>query len=72
MCYWILTSTALCIAKSTVIPIPDENLQSDSLKKRRIQFTNKVNDRIGNHENAVVNGETVDKDDLYHDALFLP
>jgi hypothetical protein len=72
MCYWILTATASYIARSTVIPIPDEDLQSDSLKERMNNFDCSIKDIIGNHDHAIVNSEVLNNDDVYCDALFLP
>ena len=69
MCYWVLTSTGKFIARSTVIPIPDVDLEVTTLKERMEKFTLSVNDVIGNHEKAVVEGEVISDDNIYADAL---
>ncbi len=69
MCYWILIENGNFIARSTVIPIPDVDLDVTTLKERMEKFTLSIKDVIGNHEKAVVQGETVSDDNIYADAL---
>jgi hypothetical protein len=70
LCYWILLENGQFIARSTVIPIPEEDLQSDGMKSRMKKFTDTVQDRIGDHRKAVVHGESVNDVDIYYDAFF--
>ena len=70
MCYWVLISNGNYIARSTVIPIPDEDTLSTSLKERMAAFTDSVHDVIGNHRWAIVQGESINEEDLYYDAFF--
>ena len=53
-----------------VIPIPDDDASSTSLKERMEQFTSAVHDVIGNHHRAILQGETINDDDVYYDAFF--
>ena len=70
MCYWVLVQSGNYIARSTVIPIPEEDALSTSLKERINEFTNSVHDVIGNYGRAIVQGETVNEEDLYYDVFF--
>ena len=70
MCYYVLTSKGTFIARSTVIPIPDIDLAATELKERMDRFTKSVDDVIGNHSKAVIQGETVNDDDVYNDSLY--
>ena len=70
MCYWILTGKGTYLSRSTVIPIPQEDMESDSLKERMKTYTASVHDVIGNHSKAIVRGETMNDSDIYHDAFF--
>ena len=70
MCYWVLNSGGNYIARSTVIPIPDEDLLSTLLKERMMTFTDSVHDVIGNHRRAIVRGESINETDLYYDTFF--
>ena len=71
MCYWILTHGAQYITRSTVIPIPDEDLADETLMKRMIDFTDSVEDTIGDHNKAVINGEVIDSDSKYSDTFYI-
>jgi hypothetical protein len=70
MCYWILTSNGEYIARSTVIPIPPEDLNSTILKEQMANFTESVHGEIGDHNKAVVKGETITEDDIYFNVFF--
>jgi len=70
MCYWILVENGQYLAQSTVIPIPGEELDSVQLKERLETFTKSVNDVIGNHTSAVIQGETVDGETMYFYAFY--
>ena len=70
MCFWILLPNGEFIARSTVIPIPDEDLANITLKDRMNKFTLQLHDSIGDHTTAVVKGETVNDDKIYYDAFF--
>jgi hypothetical protein len=70
MCYYVLTETGKPIARSTVIPIPDIDLNQSELKSCMEKFTLSVHDCIGDHNKAVIRGETINDDKLYHDAFF--
>jgi len=70
MCFWVLLPNEEFIARSTVIPIPDMDLNDAILKERMNQFTLKLHDSIGDHTTAVVKEETVNDDKIYYDAFF--
>ena len=70
MCFNILTDNGTFITRSTVIPIPADDLQSDSIKEQMTAFTTSVSDAIGDHKKAIVRGENINDDELYHDAFF--
>lgn len=46
-CYWILLSNGEFLARSSVIPIPDEDLESIELKERMAKFSESLHDVIG-------------------------
>lgn len=71
MCYYVLKSNGSFIARSTVIPIPDCDLQSNDVKEQMKVFTDKLHASIGNHDKAVINGAVVNSDDPYRDSLYL-
>lgn len=66
MCYWVLTEKGEAIARSSVVPVPDDDLQTTALQERMTNFTKSVHDKIGNHTKAIIKGETVDDDQIYH------
>ena len=73
MCYYILISSGKFIARSTVIPIPDADLQADDVKEQLRAFTDKVHAAIGDHQTAVINNkDVIDDNDPYNDALNCP
>ena len=49
LCYYILVDNAEFIARSTVIPVPDADLLSDSMKALMASYTSSVEDKIGNY-----------------------
>ncbi len=70
MCYYILTSNGQFLARSTVIPIPTEDLDTSLLKERQDMFTRRLHDCIGDHSKAIVNGDVIDDMNVYRDALY--
>ncbi len=70
MCYNILLSNGEYIARSTVIPIPHEDLNNSDLKEQMKIFTDKLHEEIGDHNKAIVKGETLSQDNIYYDAFF--
>ena len=70
MCYHVLLSNGEFIARSTVIPIPDEDLNVDSLKEQMDNFTQSLHEVIGDHTKAIVRGEILAEDEVYYDAFF--
>ena len=49
MCYWILLPNGEYIARSTVIPVPDEDLKTDVNKTLMSNFHTSIENTIGNH-----------------------
>ena len=73
LCYYVLKSNGEFIARSTVIPVPVEDIQSGELRSQMAEFTTKLHSVIGDHERAVVgNNEQFDKSDLGDSCLFTP
>jgi hypothetical protein len=72
MYYFVLTSSGKFIARSTVIPIPDADLQADDIKEQLKAFTDKVHAAIGDHQKAVVSKDVIVSNDPYNDALNCP
>ena len=71
MCYWVILPTGQYIARSTVIPIPDEDLLSESLKQLTTTFTSRLHDVIGNHNDAVVDKKIkIDENYMYLDIFY--
>ena len=68
LCYWILNAKGTYIARSTVIPISEEQLTD--IKERLIAFSVSVHDTIGNNKKAIIRGEDLNEDDLYYDTFF--
>ena len=62
MCYWIILSNGEFIARSTVIPIPNEDLCSDELKRRTEIFTTNLHLVIGSHEVPIEKNRPLEKD----------
>ena len=54
MCYWVLVESGNYIARSTVIPISENDASSTLLKERMDRFTSEVHDVIGNHHCAIL------------------
>ena len=72
MCFNVLVSTGKFIARSTVIPIPDHDLQSDLIKQQMENFDRLVHNAIGDHNKAIVKEEAINDDEIYYDAFFDP
>lgn len=70
MCYYVLKSNGKHIARSTVIPIPDSDLQSNDIQEQMKAYTEKLHSAIGNHHKAVVGNNIIDDDDRYRDTLY--
>ena len=70
MCFWILLSNGEYLARSTVIPIPDEGLNIASVQEQMSTFTTTLHSTIGNHYKAHVKGETHSEDNVYFDAHY--
>jgi hypothetical protein len=49
MCYWILLSNGEYIARSTVIPIPDSDLNITTVQDQMKTFTASLHEEIGDH-----------------------
>ena len=62
MCYWIILSNGEFIARSTVIPIPDEDLCSDGLKRRTEIFTTNLHLVISSHVTPIEKDGSLEKD----------
>ena len=72
MCYYILKNNAQVLARSTVIPIPNSELDSPDLKDQMTAFTDKVHAIIGDNEKAIVDDKLIlDKSNVYNDALYI-
>lgn len=54
MSYWILTANGEFLARSTVIPIPISDINSDDVKQQVDAFTASVHDTIGGHKKAII------------------
>ena len=70
MCYWILLSNGDYIARSTVIPIPDSDLNVTTVQDQMKTFTASLHEEIGDHNKAIVKGEIISEDNIYFDAFF--
>jgi hypothetical protein len=66
-CHWILLSNGNFIARSSVIPIPDHELESDDLKRRIAIFMDCVQERIGNSKEPIYNN--IYPQHIYYDAF---
>ena len=58
------------IARSTVIPILEEDSISTDMKEQMERFTPSLHDVIGDHHHAIIWGEVINEEDIYHDAFF--
>ena len=54
-CSWLLLDNSECIARSTVIPIPDDELNSDSMTQQMKIFMDCIEGRIGNTKQPIYN-----------------
>ena len=70
MCFNVLLSTGEFIARSTVIPIPEHELNTTALKEQMALFTSTLHAKIGDHTKSIVKGEAIDNDCVYYDAFF--
>ena len=69
-CYWILLKNGSYIARSSVIPIPSEELGSTVLKEKMDLFTKELEGRIGNHDKHIVKDEKLQNDENLYDDVF--
>jgi hypothetical protein len=71
MCFYILIDSGKFIARSTVIPIPEQDLNDSALQEQMKNFTSSIHSHIGDHRKALVKAESqVNEDEIYHDAFF--
>ncbi len=70
MCYYVLKSNGKHIARSTVIPVPDSDLQSNDMKEQMRAFTDKLNSSINDTEKSMVGNHIIDDENIYNDTLF--
>lgn len=78
LCYYILNEDANYIARSSVVPIPDEDKESDTMKGLMTQFTASIEEKIGNSKTAIFDpdqplaiyhdnfGDSLDDEDITH------
>jgi hypothetical protein len=71
MCYYVLKSNGQHIARSTVIPVPDSDLQSNDMKEQMKAFTDKLHASINDHTKSVIGNHVIDDENVYNDALFI-
>ena len=72
MCYYVIKSNGSFIARSTVIPVPHHELDSNEMKNQTTEFMSKLQAAIGDHTKAIVNPqENLDETDLYNDCLYI-
>ena len=69
MCYWILIANGEYIARSTVIPIPEEDLAADVTKALMSKFTSSVHDVIGDHSTAIIHQGNLNDDTIYEELF---
>lgn len=63
---------ASVIACSTIIPLPEPDLEGLELKERMVKFTTYyIDDVIGNHYKAVIQGEVLNDEDVYKAAFHI-
>jgi hypothetical protein len=70
MCYWILIENGRYLARSSVIPIPNEELNSEALLEQMTRFDASVHDSIGDYQNAIVREGPLNEATIYYDAVF--
>ena len=70
MCFNLLTNIGTYITRSSVIPIPNEDLNTTLIKTQMETFISSMHNAIGDHNKAVVRRETINDDELYYDAFF--
>ena len=62
-CSYLLTDKATFIARSSVIPVPDEELNTDIVRQNCVNFMASVEQKIGNHKDPLF---VHDKPDLIY------
>jgi hypothetical protein len=70
MCYWILIENGEFLARSTVIPIPPEDHNSEEIASQMALFDSSVHEHIGDYRNAIVREGPLNDATIYHDAMF--
>ena len=73
MCHYVLKFNGEFIARSTVVPIPEEDLTSHDIKIQMDEYTKKLHAAIGDHEKALVHDNVSfdPKLDKYSDCLYI-
>ncbi|GFH50430.1 hypothetical protein CTEN210_06904 [Chaetoceros tenuissimus] len=66
-CHWVLLSNGSFIARSSVIPKPDYELESDELKRRTKIFMDCIHEKIGNTKVPIYNNIYPQR--VYYDAF---
>ena len=66
-CHWILLRNGQCIARSSVVPISETELESDELKRRTNIFMDCVQTKIGNAKEPIYNN--IYPQQIYYDAF---
>jgi len=57
LCYYVLTYDGNYIARSSVVPIPDEDMQSDVMKGILATYTHSIEQKIGNSTTTIYDPE---------------
>ena len=70
MCFWVLLSNDAYLARSTVIPIPHEDLNDNNIQEQMSTFTANLHSSIGDHTKAIVKGTTISEEKNYFDAFY--
>ena len=71
MCYYVVKSNGTFVARSTVIPVPEHELNSEEMQKQTAEFTTKLHSAIGDNDKAIVhNDEQLDGTDLYNSCFY--
>ena len=66
-CFYLLLDNAEFIARSTVIPVPEADLESNVLKEQMTKFMRNVNERIGNAQQPSF--DAMKPNDIYYNAF---
>ncbi len=67
MTFYLLTDTAHFIARSTVIPIPDDELHTDVVKTLTSRFMDAVESKIGNYKQPLY--DSSNPNNIYYQAF---